>query len=125
MLTPASRAGEESETKNSSCVAVATRLDGMHCRGRIQQRSRLVHLARLDRAYPRRSAVVPADAFQTPRIKILEVVDLLQDCGLGADVQDVPTLECVDGFVRHQTHVRGLQVERLRTAPVEPHDRIE
>ena len=50
---------------------------------------------------------------------------LLEDGGLRADVQDVPTLEGIDRLIRHEQHVRRLKVERFRLAPIESHDRIE
>ena len=61
----------------------------------------------------------------THRCRVAPTTISFQNGGLGGDVQEVPALEGVDGFVWHQPHVRGLEVERLRTAPVEPHDRIE
>ena len=39
---------------------------------------------------------------------------LLQDRGLGAEVEEVPTLKGVDGFARHHTHERGLHIELFR-----------
>ena len=78
-------------------------------------------MAGVDRADPRRSGPVSYDDLQTAT----RVSMSLQDCGLRADVQYMPTLECIDRLVRHETHVRGLEVERLRTTPVEPHDRIK
>src|SRR5438874_560239 len=49
----------------------------------------------------------------------------LQDCCLGAEVEQMPTLKSVDGFVRHETYEGGLEVERFGRAPVEPHDGIK
>ena len=65
---------------------------------------------------------VPAcpNVFQTTRVRAS-----LEDCGLRADGQEVPTLKGIDRFVRHQSHVRSLEVERFGPAPVESYDRIE
>ena len=50
---------------------------------------------------------------------------LLENCGLGADGQEVPALKGIDRLVGHHTHVCGLEIERLGPAPVESYDRIE
>ena len=38
---------------------------------------------------------------------------LLQNCGLGAEVEEMPTLKGVDGFTRHYTNVGCLQIKRF------------
>ena len=84
------------EFENYNRLIASTDIFRLHHRRRLQQRSWLVHLAGIDRANPRRSGPVYANAFPSTRMKIS-----FEDRRLGADVEDVPALESVDGFVRH------------------------
>ena len=36
---------------------------------------------------------------------------LLEDGGLGAEVEQVPTLKGVDGFARHHAYERGFEIK--------------
>jgi len=109
----------ECETKTCSCVAAATRLDRLYCRGRVQQRPWLLALAGIDCVPADWSVLVIDDGLQKALKRSFE------NCGLGTDGQEVPALKGVDRVAGHHAHVCGLEIERLGTAPVESHNRIE
>lgn len=119
MLTPAARAGDECETKTCNRVAAATPVNGLHHRRRLQQRPWLLALAGIDRVPADWSVFVTDDGLQKTLMRSFE------NRGLGADGQEVPALKGIDRVAGHHAHVRGLKIERLGTAPVESHDRIE
>jgi hypothetical protein len=110
---------DRSEVENRPCIIAPTDIFRMHHCRRLQQRAWLLALAGLDRVPADRPVPVTDDGLQKTLKRSLE------NCGLGADGQEVPALEGIDRLVGHHAHVGGLEIERLGPAPIESHDRIE
>ena len=67
----------------------------------------------------------PAPVLRLAREILYRMKDSLQNRGLGAKVEQMPTLKCIDCFVWHQPHKCSLKVEGFGRTPLHPYDRIE